>query len=337
MDISEANIEAYVIYRKAHNDLNVTIKVALGALEEIKMNVSNDASGKLLGLMVDKLGMPWGKGKTFPRSPEIINTAIENYTYNSVVQALGNFEYFLTHLVTDLAHFSDLNKANKAFDHAHIAGYVVKSPPTFPLCCFSYAEQLNRNHHLIPRIDKIKNDISLVSKELDKLLPLFQYFWLLRNCIVHLEGMANKDLCDFYITKELIDSFDYWNLNYSRMKSPLLPIPIRGQLIKIDATCPIMSSAVCFELAKIFNQRAIEVLDKKGLIHMATYYGLIQLDHEFRNERSSNSAEGVISNYLSNRYHVLNVNTLDLIQDLKNLNLRELSLEMYKNYSNKCT
>ena len=75
MNISDANTEAYAIFRKSHNNLNLTIKDALGGLLEIKRIVENDASGGLLSNMVDQLNMPWGVGKPFPNGSVIIENS----------------------------------------------------------------------------------------------------------------------------------------------------------------------------------------------------------------------------------------------------------------------
>ena len=59
------------------------------------------------------------------------------------------------------------------------------------------------------------------------------------------------------------------------------------------------------------------------------------MDHDYRYERTSSSAESVISNYLTNRYHVFEVDTEELIQDLIKNNLWKISRQMFVNYPNK--
>jgi hypothetical protein len=320
MNLEKATTEAFAVYNNFHNDLNVTSKVSIASVNTIRRIVDIPNGDKIMGQFVDSLEMPWGKGKSFPKPTKTLDTVINNLAYNALLQAFSGFEFFLTHLIADLANFSKLQMTT--FKHAHTdSDYNPRTPPSFPKCCFAYAEQYSKSNILSNRIKSLKNDLGITDPILDNLLGIFNYFRLVRNCIIHLEGMVDKDLMDQFESNEFIDSYKFWNRNFSRSKAPTLPSIERGKKIDIKIFHSIFASAVNYKIGQIFNKKAIEILDVEGVVKMASYYSILIDKHEYRTIRKANSADASVSNYLSNRYLVKSVTKEKTISQLKALKL----------------
>jgi hypothetical protein len=329
MNIDVAVTEAFSIYIKHHLDLNLSSKVTTGSVATIRRIVDVPNGDKLMGELIDTADMPWGTGKPFPNPTQILDKVIKNLAYNGVVQSFSGFEFYLTHLIADLAHFSPLKEST--FKHAHTdSKYNPNDPPSFPRCCFAYAEQFAVNNALWTRISELKDKLGIKDKNLDALMPLFDYFRSMRNCIAHLEGMADKDFIEVADSAELKAGYIFWNKNYARGKAPALPVVERGTKININVTHTIFASAVNYEIGRIFNAKAVELLGIDGIVEMACYYALLVDKSDFRNDRKVGSADGAVSNFLSNKYFVKEVSSEKTIAALKKLNLWKQSIERYE-------
>jgi hypothetical protein len=316
MNIDNASTEAMAIYTSLHNQLNVSGKVAMGALTAIRPMVDGPDGHKLMGKMVDDLEMPWGKGKAFPKPTATIDHVIDNLGYFFLIQSFSAFEYYLQHVVVDLAHFSD--HALALFKHAHTdSEYDPQNPPEYSKCCFAYAEQLSRNNPLVTRINAICSEIVLNDVTLTELLKLFEFFRLVRNCVAHSEGVINKELSEYASEVECEQGFQFWNGNFARGKSPRLPEIKRGEKIQLSLTHAIFSSAVNYKIGRIIDQHAVHILGLSGIVRMAQYYSLLVSDHDYRKLSIVNSADAMVSNFLVGRYLVLDVTKDKTIEQLR--------------------
>lgn len=320
MDISKANSEAYAIYNRFHNSLNLSCKVAAAGLKTMNRLVDVENGNIIMGTLVDTVGMPWGRNKPFPNPTRIIDNVYQNLIDNTIIQAFSGFELYLSNLITDLAHFSEKGQ-KEIFVHAHTdSEYKPTKPPEYSRCCFSYAEQFAKNNVLAVRLNELTEKLNIQNETLSKLIPLFDYLRNLRNCISHLDGIANKDLIQSWENEDFQFSLDYWN-KLNRAKAPPLPEPKRGKKVQTTITTSIMSSAVCFKIAQCFNESVPELLKIEGFVHMAAYHGLLIEFHDYRDERESKTAQGVISNYMTNRYFVKDVSIEKIINIVKKLDI----------------
>ena len=320
MNISNANTEAFAIYNRFHNNLNLTSKVAAAGVLTLKRIVNVDNGDVIMGTLVDTVGLPWGTNKPFPNPTQITDNVYENLIYNTFVQAFAGFEHYLNNLIIDISHFSERGR-NEIFVHAHTdSNYNPNKPPSYSKCCSAYAEQFSKNNVLSVRVTELCDKLNISKTEINKLLPLFDYFRNIRNCIVHLNGTVNKDLIESWEHPSLIESIAYWN-SLSRKNAPALLEPIRGEKINLNLTNSIMASALCFKIAQLINSQTSSILGHDGFIHMAAYYSLLIDAHEYRSERKSNTPEGTVSNYLTNRYFVKDFTTPEFVDKLKSMNL----------------
>ena len=329
MNILDTNTEAFAIYNRFHNNLNLTSKVAAAGILTLKRLVNVDNGDIIMGALVDTVGLPWGTNKAFPNPTQITDNVRENINYNTFIHAFSGFEHYITNVISDISHFSEKGR-NEIFVHAHTdSDYNPNKPPEYSKCCLSYAEQFSKNNVLAIRISELCLKLSITNDEIKKLLPLFDYLRNVRNCLVHLDGTANKDLLESWENKDLQKSISFWD-SINRKDAPELLEPIRGKKIKLDLTNSILASAVCFKIAQLINKEVPKLLGEEGYVHMAAYYSLLIEFHDYRNERKSNSTEALVSNYLTNRYFVKEVTASEIISHLKKLELWEYCRKRYK-------
>lgn len=328
MDITTSCTEAFHVYNRFHNSLNMTSKVAAAGVLTLKRIVDVDNGDVIMGTLVDTVKQPWGTNKPFPNPTKIADNVNTNLINNAIVHAFSGFEHYLTNLISDIAHFSE--KGNKKlFVHAHTdSAYNPNNPPEYSVCCLAYAEQFSKNNVLAIRINELCDKLDIENEDIKKLLPLFEYFRNLRNCIAHLDGTANKDLVESWNNPDLQNSVIFWN-QLNRNTSPTLLVPIRGKKVNLSLANSIMASAICYKIAQCINTEACKLLGEKGFVHMAAFNSLMIEYHIFRDIKAAKTSEGIISNYLAKRYYVKKIKTDEVIEQLKTLNLRKDCITRY--------
>lgn len=329
MNLTSANTEALAIYNRFHNNLNLTSKVAAAGILTLKRLVDVDNGDVIMGALVDTVGLPWGTNKLFPNPTKLTDDVRKNLNYNTFIQAFSGFEHYIINVITDVSHFSEKGRT-EIFEHAHTdSDYNSNKPPEYSRCCLSYAEQFAKNNVLAIRIPELCKKLDINDDEINKLIPLFDYFRNVRNCLVHLDGIANKDLLESWESQSLQNSISFWD-SISRSSAPQLLKPTRGKKIELELTHSIFASALCFKLAQLINKELPRVLGEGGYVHMAAYYSLLIEFHDYRTERKTKSAEAMVSNYLSSRYFLTEVTTSEVISHLQKLGLWKNCLERYQ-------
>jgi hypothetical protein len=238
----------------------------------------------------------------------------------AVVEALSAFDSFSLDLATNLAQFSIQARTKGPFKHAHTSVICDHSHPAeFCVCCYACAIQYGDNHRFATRIEDLCADLNITDVAVNELLPMFHYFRLARNSIVHANGRASEEFSDYDQTPELGISVGYWN-KVTRKTAPDLPKPALGASISFTMAHAILASAVCYRIAQSLNRHAVQLLGIDGMVHMAAFFSLFAAQHEFR--RSVHlKAEAAPSNFLANRYRVRRVVNHEIIQIAKRLNL----------------
>lgn len=319
MDISKSNTESFVRYLRFHEKFNRTVKVATTSLNTLKRIVDVPNGDILLGVFVDSNDKPWGKSKRYPNTEEIIDSTIISFSEMSLVESLSAFDWYTAEVISELCQFSPKVRETK-FTHAHTdSEYKPTKPIDYQKCCVSYGIQYSNNHRLATRLEQFGSDLEITSHCYLELLPLFHYFRLVRNCYAHYNGRIDKELENHIKNPRFSESLTYWN-NLCSNLAPDLPVGIQGDKINFSNLNSIMSSAVCFELAKIINIKAVELLELDGIYSMAAFHSLLSTYHEFRKD-NHRFPEGAVANFLSNRYSVKDVNTKEIPRELKRLEI----------------
>jgi hypothetical protein len=155
-------------------------------------------------------------------------------------------------------------------------------------------------------------------KAIQYLLPLYDYFMLVRNCIVHRSGRASQTLVEIGKSKLLADCIASWPSKRGK-KIPDLPELQVGTEIPLFPRHAILFSEVCHRAATQINVLLSGFLGIKGTVYTAAYYGLFAEDRIQVNDNKS--PEQVVNSILRRRWSVVVPHNHEAIRVLKGLDI----------------
>jgi hypothetical protein len=226
MNIKGANTEAYYRFLRTHEDLGSNIKLAYGALHAISQDeepIISDRNRKLIFLPTG--GEPWGKNTRWRSVKTRIPNVRKLISEMRLVLAASAFEDFLTNVQSDHTRFSDFNRKEKSPEPASEEGSEGR-------------ERLRLLFH------SIQWDISPI----EYLLPLYDYFVIARNCVVHRSGRASPALVEKAESSALRDCMEKWPSRAGKA-IPQLPEVQVGRDIPLLPRHVILFSEVCQRVA----------------------------------------------------------------------------------------
>jgi hypothetical protein len=320
MDLSAASLEAFVRYHYFHEGFNSSVQVSLAGIITLRRIVDVRDGQHVLSSLIRSTGMPWPSNPRSANPIKVIDQVIVSLAQLSVVEALSAFDWFTIDLAANLAQFSSTLRKNGPFKHAHSA--IVcdhKHPVEYCVCCRACAIQYGDNHKLAIRIQDLCSDLHLLDPAIEKLLPLFKYFRLVRNAVAHFNGIATSELVAHSQSSDLGNSLSYWD-KVTRGAHPKLPELFSGLPIRVTMAHAILASAVCYRIAKALNRNSVSLVGPKGFVHMAAFYALFCSQHEFRSSQHDHP-ESAINYFLTKRYRVKAINNTEVIQIAKELGI----------------
>jgi hypothetical protein len=175
---------------------------------------------------------------------------------------------------------------------------------------FDRFEHIASQEHSISLVPGMEDDIGLRQlcsfikmpiSFLEAILPIFDYFLILRNCLAHRSGRANLALVKQSHSVELRIALERWPVRRGRTL-PSLPQIVKGKQIPLLARHAIFTGLICRELAKLINDHLVAQLGAKGIVFMAAYHSLLSEEPVVNIPRKD--AEAVLNETLSSRYRV---------------------------------
>ncbi len=143
--------------------------------------------------------------------------------------------------------------------------------------------------------------IKIPISSLDAILPILDYFLVLRNCLAHRSGRANFALVTHSSSIELRVAMENWPVRPGRTL-PELPQIVQGKQIPLLARHAIFAGLVCRELAKLINDHLVAHIGAKGIVFMAAHH--CSLKEEPLVNAPRKDAEAVVNEILCSRYRV---------------------------------
>jgi hypothetical protein len=168
-----------------------------------------------------------------------------------LVLAASAFEDFLSNVLSDHSRFSDFAQKKK-------------SPAA------AGEEENEDRERLRPLFNSLQWDI----KPIDYLLPLYDYFVIVRNCVVHRSGRASPALVERAASSALAQCIECWPSKPGKT-IPELPLIQAGHDIPLLPRHVILFSEVCQRIALHINSRLLEFLGVQGLVYLATHHALL--------------------------------------------------------------
>jgi len=263
------NTEAFRRFHDFKDEFDKNIQFSHGLLELMKTgSLATD------GFVTLPTGSePWGKQLRF-RSYEKYATDTSSFIATmGIVRAFAAFEDFLTVTVADLERTKFLRQDTTE---------TTRSDDTLPL---------DR------QLGIIKFPISEISSE----LPIYEFFSLSRNCIVHRNGRATDDLSSCASSAVFLKAYSDWKIGRGKPK-PALPDIVPQKHISWSPRHAILCRIVLYKIAEKINGFAITKLNESGLIYLAAYYTLFAKGRV--RIKAYKSADKMIRSILADRYRV---------------------------------
>lgn len=246
MNISRANTEPFHRFHRFNEELNRSIKVSIGGLVYVKQNaVAANTEGVSFTLPND--GEPWG-----------------NKPWNSVDKAVAPSKMFIAQMgvvrhITSLEDFCVGVKAE--YDrHCDVEGLPVPGSR-------SKTDEEGFPPSKLYELLKWDKDV------LESVGPLYDYFSLARNCIVHRSGRASKALKSQAESSELEACIESWHGRNIR-RVPKLPIVEADDELPLLPRHAVLSGEVGRRIAVDANEKLREFLGATGILYMAAYHSM---------------------------------------------------------------
>jgi len=277
MDLSIANSEPFVLFHDFLEEFDRNIKVTYGALaltRRMSPNSISNAGNRLVRLPTED--EPWGPDTKWRNLDTVVSNSKLFIAQIGLMRIFSAFEDFLIGIKAEYDRFEQ--------------GVLKKGSPT--------ASAGARDG---VGLRQICRSIKMPIFSLDPILPIFDYFVVLRNCLAHRSGRASLALVTSSQSLPLRLAMKNWPVRPGRTL-PELPEIVHGKQIPLLARHAIFAGLVCRELAKLVNDYLLAHLGAKGIVFMAAHHSLLKEEPLVNSPRKD--AEAVVNEMLSGRYRV---------------------------------
>jgi hypothetical protein len=296
MNIQGANSDPYYRFFRAQENLGSNIKLAYGALHAISQNEGATLPEKGTGLIaLPTGGEPWGSNTRWRGTKRRIPLIRRFLSQMGLVLVTSAFEDFLTNVIAE---------------HSRYSGFFgTETRAKEPWVGDSEGGDI---------VGDFYRSLGWDIRPIEYLLPLYDYFILVRNCVVHRSGRASKALVEKAGSRSLTDCIEAWPSKPGK-RIPQLPQLQEHQDIPLLPRHAILFSEVCQRAAKEIDSLLVGFLGVDGMVYMAAYHGLLANDRSQINARRS--PEQIVNLMLTERCHVQVSHKYEVIQFLKKLDL----------------
>lgn len=296
MNIQGANTESFYKFLRGQENLGSNIKLAYGALHAMVENEGATLPDKEISSIALPIGdEPWGNRKTRWRTIKRRVPLVRDFIAQmALVLVTSAFEDFVSNVISE---------------HSRYSGFSGQEPPSKPL--------LDQENDSRDPLRHLYSSLQWDAQPIQYLLPLYDYFILARNCVVHRAGRASDALVEKAGSGRLQDCLENWPSRPGK-KLPQLPQIQEGHDIPFLPRHAILFSEVCQRAARDINSRLLEYLGADGIVYMAAYHGLLADDRIKTNARRS--PEQIINLILTERCRASVPDKYEVIGILKKLN-----------------
>jgi hypothetical protein len=276
VDTSKSVSEPFRHYHDFHNQLNVTLKVLVAAVEFTVTEVSKPSSKVRLGDLIRSADPSWTSPAIWDAHPALrpaLLTSIAHLGITSVYSALDDFRVGTE---AEIARWEDISGLQMPF----VAAAHEADDGDLPLTRF-----LERRGWY----SKIDNN----------LLVLLKYFDAVRNCIAHRRGRVSRELKQLSCDSALAAA----SRNLSRKGINTLP-PFKEEDIDLVLypKHAIIYSHMGRLFAKTVNSLLIEMIGADGVLNLAAFHTASQ---EYFTKGMPRLPEVALKHALLRRYKVL--------------------------------
>jgi hypothetical protein len=268
MDISNANTEPFFLLHRFNEEFNRNMRIAVGALGVVTRMKRKRTAKKVLKLST--LGEPWGAHTVWKDVVREIPGTKRFLSQIGIVRVFSAFEDFLI-------------GAKSEFDrNAHLRG-------------------LEGSQNASQDLPVFYGELGWDDRAMKPLIPLFDYFVVVRNCVAHQSGRTNATLVELAAGQDLKKCLRGWKSKRNK-KPPPLPKVALGKEIPLLPRHAVLAAEVCYRIALDINEKLRDSLGSEGLVYMAAYHALLSEDRIQSHGRKF--PESLINFVLTNRYRI---------------------------------
>ncbi len=303
MNIEKANTEPFYRFLRFNEKFNRSVRIAIGALGKVAKTEANRLN-KLNLIKLPTDGEPWGSQTKWKTTTRAIPDAKRFISQLGIVLVFSAFEDLLISVKAEYDRYSGFRGLGNA----------------------SGVPNGSDSEGLAP--GRLYRQLQWDAAEFDRVIPLFEYFESVRNCIVHRSGRASKRLIANALKPELAACVEGWHQPTGK-RLPSLPTAFVDEEIALLPRHAILASEVCYRIALDLNARLRRFLDAQGLVCMAAYHFLLSGKPILTNARKSPSA--VVNMALAGRYRVSLASREEATSLLKAMGKWKACISAFKN------
>ena len=281
MDITSASTEPFHRFHRFHEEFNRNMRISIGALGVVA-NMTPGSHGNPTKLPT--LGEPWGSHTLWSDVAKKIPGTKRFLSQIGVVSVFSAFEDLLVAVI------GEVNRNGSLCGDAPKKGSL--------------------------DITKLYDELAWDRSALEKMLPAFLYFAVLRNCIAHQSGRANQELVDRAGKSDLIKCIKSLHGKNGKRIPGLPNIAIRKDIPLLPRHA-ILASEICYRVALDIDEKLRNALGVNGFVYMAAYHAL--LSDERIPTNAGRFPESKVNFLLTGRYRARLADKSEVIPILKSI------------------
>ena len=300
MSIFHGTLESALRFHRFHERLNHSIKVQNLALGLLENEIAAGASpGELVGRAMRRPGWIWGGPPNWTQSSTIIADTRRDAAQSAVARAFSAFDLFVDELMAEIARWESRS------------GFPVVAPRG------GKREQIGSEGEA-DKVDKLYERLGAPKDRVKDIWPVYRYFRLARDCIVHRDGTASPALEAHY--DEIGPSkLKHWFVRYPAPLPPVLVPAVNGSQLDFNLRQAIAASSALRRIAIDLNRIVVEKIGRRGFVYLAAHQLLFQNDYVFSEIHQTDDMLSALSLVLSTRYRVNGVLRHDCSKYLREL------------------
>ncbi len=306
MDLSSANTEAFIQLHRFHEHLNRTIKtlvIGLGlASEAVQENRPQESIRQLL---YDRDWL-WGGMPDWNEPDALIDEARRDIGQTGVVRAFSAFDFFLDSIEADLASWAHRLLST---DQRGLPKRAKESPPPIE----DETESADRLVGFYDRLGVGRDGIEFI-------WPVYRYFRLARDCIVHRRGVASRASAELSNSSQISEAIKGWATYTGEMNNIELLSLEEGQEIAFTHRQALLASSVIRLIALDINRICLAKLGAAGVVFLTARRLFIDRPPSLK-VLSFRSVENAMHGILGDRYRITGLIAAETRQIMRELDI----------------
>ncbi|WP_322418906.1 hypothetical protein [Mesorhizobium huakuii] len=314
VDFTGANTEASLRFHRFHESLNRSLKVQAIGLGILADAVESGRSEKdIKAALYKRPGWLWGGMPDWRTPLSVIEDVRGDLGRSGLVRVFSAYDVFASDLTADVDRWRSFTNTTVLSDDV-------------PELESDYDEE---GH--VDRAARLFRYLSGNAAGLHE-WPLYQYFRIARNCIVHRGGIASTAFADAYPSDAITNALKGWRERTGERTVPELVSAQKGQRLEFSHRQALSASSVLRLMVLHINAKFVKKLGRRGMVYLASRHALFTsppvLSQDF------DTVFAAIGFLLDKRYRVRNFERHAVQRALRDLGITRQCREQFSALQN---